>query len=222
MYHIDKQKEKIFIEKLFEWHKANYRDFPWRRTNNPYHIIVAEIMLQKTDAKKVEIVFESFLDKYPTPLALSQANTSQLRKDLHLLGIHKRAERLKNLALKIIENYDGEIPKRKEELLSLLGVGDYISNAVLCFAYNQDVPLLDTNVVRILERIFSVKTTKSRARTDKELWKTVENMIPMGSSRAFNLSILDFSAIICKSRNPIHENCPMQKICDYYSAYIDK
>lgn len=218
MYSIDKKKKNIFLKKLFNWHKKNYRNFPWRRTDDPFHIIIAEIMLQKTDAKKVDSVFNPFISKYPTPLALSKAEIKEIRKDIQILGIHKRAERMKNLAKNIVEKHNGNVPSKKEELVDLLGVGDYIANAVLCFAFNEDSALLDTNVARILERIFSIKTTKSRARTDKELWETAKNIIPIGSGREFNFAMLDFSALICKARKPLHDECPMQDICVYYNS----
>lgn len=218
LYQINKEKKDIFVKKLLKWHKKNFREFTWRKSDDPYQIIIAEMMLQKTDAEKVEPIFKSFIIKYPELKTLANADIKEIKEDINILGIHRRAERMKNLANNIIEDFNGEIPKEKEQLMSLIGVGGYISNAVLCFAYNKDTPLVDTNSIRILERVFSIKTKKSRARTDKELWATLEKMIPKGLGREFNLAIIDFSALICKSRIQIHEKCPMRDICNYYNS----
>lgn len=221
MYSVDSEKKKMFLKKLFQWHKKNYRKFSWRKEKDPFHIIIAEIMLQKTDAKKVEAVYESFIEKYPNPKSLSNAKVKEIEKYFKKLGIRKRAKRLKNFSSDLISRYEGKVPDNRDELKSLIGIGDYISNAVLCFAYNKEVPLLDTNFIRVLDRIFSIRTLKSRARTDQNLWITLTTMIPKGKGREFNLAILDFAALICKSRNPDHDNCPQKNICDFY-AYLSK
>lgn len=220
MYNVDSEKKKVFLKKLFQWHKKNYRDFIWRKSGDPYQIIIAEMMLQKTDAKKVEIVFKSFIEKYPTPKSLVKVGVRQIKKDIDILGIHRRAKRIKDLAVDLITNYNGKVPSEKSQLMHLVGVGDYISNAVLCFAYNKDTPLIDTNFIRIMDRVFTIKTTKSRGRTDKELWKTMETIIPTGLGKEFNFAILDFAALVCKSRNPAHEICPLKDICNYYKKDV--
>jgi A/G-specific adenine glycosylase len=118
-----------------------------------------------------------------------------------------------NLAQIVATEHRGEIPHLKEELLELPGIGDYIANAVLCFAYGESVPLLDTNIIRILERVFGIRSSKVRARTDKELWKAVERIIPPGKAKEFNLAMLDLAALICTSRNPKCSICPTADIC---------
>jgi len=218
MYNIESEKKKIFLKKLFQWHKRNYRHFSWRREKDPFLIIIAEIMLQKTDANKVETVYRPFIKKYPNAISLSQARVKEIEKYFKKLGIIKRAERLKIFSNDLISRYKGKVPNNPNDLKSLIGVGDYISNAVLCFAYNKDVPLIDTNFVRVLNRVFAIETTKSRARTDKKLWKTVETMIPKNKGREFNLAILDFAAIICKSIKPNHDKCPLNDICTFYNT----
>jgi A/G-specific adenine glycosylase len=210
----------VFLKKLFQWHKKNYRNFSWRKEKDPFHIIIAEIMLQKTDAKKVEAVYDSFIEKYPNPKSLSNAKVKEIEKYFKKLGIRKRAKRMKIFSRDLICRYEGKVPDDRDELKSLMGVGDYISNAVLCFAYHKDVPLLDTNFIRVLNRIFSIRTLKSRARTDQKLWIILTTMIPKGKGREFNLAILDFAALICKSRKPIHEICPLKDICNYYKINV--
>jgi len=209
--------KEAFVEKILDWHKRNERDFVWRKTRDPYKVLVAEIMLQKTDAKKVSEIYDGFIEKYPNPYILANAPLSELRKDIMLLGIHKRAERLKNLAGDVIKNHGGDIPPKKEDLLELPGVGEYISNAVLCFAFGKDAPLLDANVIRVLERAFSIKSPKQRPRTDKNLWAAAERLIPKGKAREYNFALLDFAANVCTARNPKHENCIVRDVCNFYT-----
>lgn len=177
-------------------------------------------MLQKTDSKKVIQVYPSVIKKYPTPQHLVEANLRRLRKEIHLLGISDRARRLKATAKTILSLHNGKVPSDRKQLLNLLGVGDYIANAVLCFAFNEDVPLLDTNVIRVIKRVFSVESNKKRARTDKELWRFAGSLVPQGKAVDYNRSILDFAAIICTARNPNCKICPISKTCDYYLRVI--
>lgn len=206
-----------FARKLLIWYEGNKRDyFPWRRTRDPYKILVAEMMLQKTTSKQVIGVFDRFLEKYPSLASLANASVTEIEAEITSLGMeHRRAKRFKKWAEEIVRRYNSQVPCGKEELISLPGVGEYIANAVLCLAYDEDVPLLDTNVVRVLGRVFRIRSMKARARTDRALWKTYKMMIPKGKSRDFNLAMLDFAALICTAKNPRHEICPMSKLCQF-------
>lgn len=209
------RKEEVFAQRILDWYKLEGRNFPWRRTKNAFHILVSEIMLQKTDSKKALLIFPSFIRKYRTVNQLAQANINTLKKEMHLLGIIDRARRLKVTAKAILKFYDGKVPANRIQLLSLLGVGDYIANAVLCFAFNQDVPILDSNVIRVIKRVFSVESRKKRPRTDKALWQFADSLVPHGKASDYNRGILDFAAIICTARNSRCPDCPLSDICDY-------
>ncbi len=209
----EERKKKEFVKNLLAWHAENRRTFGWRKTNNPFHILIAEIMLQKTDVKKVSEIYDKFIEKYPTPQTIASAELAELRKELALLGIHKRAERLKKASEKIVYEYGGEVPSEKEELLKLPGVGEYIANAVLCFAFGKDVPIVDTNVIRLLERIFGIKSSKARPRTDRQIWEFAAHFVPKGKCREYNQALLDFGASVCTSKNPQSDICPEKTIC---------
>lgn len=209
----EERKKEEFVKNLLAWHAENKRDFSWRRTANPFYILVAEIMLQKTDVKKVSEVYDKFIEKYPAPQALASAELPELRKELALLGIHQRAERLKKAAEKIVSEHSGEVPSKKEELLKLPGVGEYIANAVLCFAFNKDVPIVDTNVIRLFERVFSIRSSKARPRTDRKIWEFAAQLVPKGKCREYNQALLDFAASVCRSKKPLSAVCPENKIC---------
>ena len=108
------------------------------------------------------------------------------------------------------------MPKEKDKLLTLRGVGDYIANAVLCFAFNKDVPIVDANVIRVIERFFSLKSKKVRPRTDKLIWQFAEKLVPKGNAKEYNRAILDFAALVCSAKKPNCLNCPISKKCDYF------
>jgi A/G-specific adenine glycosylase len=203
-----------FSQRLLKWFEVNKRNFSWRKTRDPFKILVAEILLRKTDAPKVESVYENFIEKFPGPETIANASFPQLEACLKPLGLYrKRARELKSLAESLVQKYGGQVPSLKEELLSLPGVGDYTANAVLCFAFGANVPLLDTNLIRVLRRVFGHASLKARARTDRQLWAIAESMVPQGKAREFNLAVLDFAALVCKAKNPRCSVCPLNDMC---------
>lgn len=215
---IERSKIDIFLGRILEWHKENNRNYLfWRKTRNPYYILVAEMMLQKTTVKQVQNLIEKFLAKFPTPKELMEASTEEIEQMITSLGLeHNRALRYKTWAKVVEERYAGKVPESETELLSLPGVGQYIANSVLCLAFGKDTPIVDTNVIRVLERVFDIKSDKKRPRTDKRVWDFVRNITPKGHSRDLNLALLDFGALICTARNPKHANCPVNNICTAY------
>lgn len=214
---------EIFANKLLAWYEKNKRDFSWRRTKDPYRILVAEMMLQKTTSKQVAELFDRFIEKYPTPETLAKASLSEIKEIITPLGMeHRRAYRFKRWAEEIVNEYYGKIPDNRRALLALTGVGDYIANSVLCLGYGKELPLLDTNIVRVLSRIFSIRSSKARARTDRKLWDTVERMIPKGKAREFNLGLVDFGALVCVAKNPKCSVCPMTDFCLYFKEVVSK
>lgn len=127
---------------------------------------------------------------------------------------------MKRLAEAIVHDHGGNVPDEKEQLMSLPLVGEYTANAVLCFAFGEELPLVDTNVIRIVSRVFSLSSKKKRPHTDAGLWKFVEEIIPNGKAREFNLAILDFGDSLCLATSPKCSICPMLNICDYGSRII--
>jgi A/G-specific adenine glycosylase len=211
------EKKDVFAEKLLEWFAKNRRDFSWRNTRDPYKIFVAEMMLQKTTSRQVADLFERFIKKYPSSSSLAKARVSEIKELITPLGMELiRANRFKKCAKKIVDEFGGKIPDNRIDLLALPGVGDYIANSILCIAFDKELPLLDTNIVRVLTRVFGIESSKARARTDKELWDKVARLIPKGKARDFNLGIIDFGALVCLAKNPKCNICPMSKFCLYF------
>ncbi|RZN33520.1 MAG: A/G-specific adenine glycosylase [Methanophagales archaeon ANME-1-THS] len=213
---VNPSKKEFFVTTLLKWHKKNRRDFPWRRTSDPYKILISEILLQKTRAENVVPVFNSFSSKYPDAKKLSTASYNELKNEIEILGLfNQRAAKLQKLTKILVEKYNGKVPNNKKELLELPGIGNYIANAVLCFAFGYDLPLLDTNIGRIIERVFSIKVTGEERKKDK-VWEMIAEIVPASKSREYNYSLIDFGALVCTAKNPKHNLCPLAEICDYY------
>ena len=219
---IPQSKIDKFVKEILQWYEHNKRDYLfWRNTNNPYFILISEIMLQKTTVKQVQELIHKFIEHFPTPKDLVDAPLEDIKKIITPLGMeHKRAERLKKLGIVLIEKFGGKIPETEEELLSLPGVGQYIANGVLCLAFNREAPLVDTNIVRILERVFDIRSNRARARTDEKIWEFVKGITPSNKSREINLALLDHGALICTAKKPKCPICPLNKICIAYQKGI--
>lgn len=209
--------KKLFKTKLLIWWKKNKRDFSWRNTNNAYELIIAEIMLRKTTSQQVSKLYDTFIEIYPSPFILKNAVNEDLVNLLKPLGMEKiKAETLIKFATVVVENFNGEIPLNTKELLSLPGIGKYSANALLSLICNESAPMVDTNFIRILERLFNYKSAKSRAREDIEVWEFAKTIIPENKSGDFNLAILDFAALICTARLPKCKECFFTDFCYYF------
>ncbi|MHA1192298.1 MAG: hypothetical protein ACTSP9_08385 [Promethearchaeota archaeon] len=209
-------KDVTFVKLILDWFKNNKREFSWRTLKlTPFQVLVAELMLQKTNASQVENLFPRFIKIYPNPESIVNLKEDDLAKLLQPLGLfNRRARDLKKTA-EIILELGNVIPSEKKDLMSLPGVGDYIANAVLCFAFSKKMPIIDANVGRVMKRIYSfpVKSAPSR---DKKLAERMEELIPDRYFKKFNYAILDMAALICIPRKPKCEECPLTAICDYY------
>lgn len=201
---------------LLEWYfKEDTRSFPWRLTEDPYSILVAEMMLQRTKAKQVVPVFLSFMKRFPSLDALSEADLTEIEKYFSKLGLLWRAKKFKFMADKISRDFKGQVPKKKDQLLSIPGVGEYVSDAVLCFAYREDTAIVDSNVCRVLGRIFGLKV-KGEARRDPVYKQIAERLVPKGRCREFNWALIDYAHEICTPQNPKCIVCSLDSICDYF------
>ena len=203
------------------WHNSNKRNFPWRKTKNPYHILIAEILLQQTNATKVAKEYSSFIKTFSKPKKLATASKPNVSRFIDRLGLNYRVNRLINVAKELEGKFNGTVPDTKEKLLELPGVGPYIANAVLASAYNKRAAVLDTNVVRILERFFGVKSFRPRARTDPMLWATAHQLLPKKTDmcKIWNYALLDFGALVCSHYYPRCEDCPCRRRCDYSRSF---
>ncbi|NHI93567.1 MAG: hypothetical protein EAX96_13855 [Candidatus Lokiarchaeota archaeon] len=199
-------KKDIFIDMILKWYQKNMRDFPWRKTRHPYEILVAEVMLQKTQAASVLKTYQSFLKNYPNLKSLYNASQEELENHLLDLGLFRRRARDLKRISEILHEIN-QIPKSKKELIALPGIGDYMANAIKCFAFGEKIPIVDANVGRIISRFFNFEV-KSAPSRDKRLFDFISEIIPE-NARDFNYALLDFGALICKAQNPLCNACPL-------------
>jgi len=206
-------KRTEFAEHTLQWYKEEGRhDLPWRNSDDVFHILMAEFMLQKTQADQVKEVFTGFIQKYPDPKTTADAPLSEIKKEIEELGLLYRAERIKRSSQQIVTEFGGKVPKSLEELKRLNGVGNYIAYSVLIHGYGKSFGVVDTNTSRIIKRVFDFKTDK-RARTDSDLWKFCHELTPAERSSEYNYGLLDLGAKVCNKNNPLCEECPQSEIC---------
>lgn len=199
---------------LFDWFRGNYRDFPWRRTRDPWAIIVAEVMLQRTHAAKASEVYESFFERYTGPGDVCAAGFDEVFEVIEPLGFgNKKTYTLMTLAEKISAEYGGEVPNDLDVLLELPRIGRYTARACLCFGYGQPYAIVDANIETVVEDVFGYSSDR-RAHKDGTLYAFLDTLIPKESdaARVFNLALLDLRVEICRSGST-QLACPLIDSC---------
>ena len=207
---------RAFQRRLLAWYRRHGRDLPWRKTSDPYEILVSEIMLQQTQVERVIPKYHEFLGKYPTLEELAAAPVDHVKQTWYPLGYNIRPVRLHGIAREAVARYGGEIPSSEADLLSMKGIGRYTAGAVRSFAFGQDAPILDTNVARVLSRVFLPKADPKRGADKTRLWRFSEALIPPGKGYDFNQALMDFGATVCTARKPACPTCTMRPICKTY------
>jgi A/G-specific adenine glycosylase len=202
-----------FRRRLLRWFRRHGRDLPWRRTRDPYHVIVSEFMLQQTQVSRVEDYYRRFLDRYPSLDALASAPPAMVRESWEGLGYYRRAANLHRLAQEVIRDHAGIIPSDPALLLRLPGVGRYTAGAVASFAYERSTPAVDTNVARVLRRAFHPRLPAAGA--ERRLWATAALIVPRRgkSAWAFNQAIMELGAMVCTARVARCGSCPVRGAC---------
>lgn len=202
---------------LLNWFYSNGRNFPWRQTSDPFHILVAEILLRQTGASNIVSAYEHIMSKYPSPSQMAKAPLKDLECIIRPLGLRSRAGNLIKLSQMIDENHGGVVPSSISDLQKLPGVGQYIANAVACLCFGYDSPLVDRGIGRVVRRVFGLASTKP-AYLDRELWAFAGSITPSGRAGEYNLALIDLAALVCKPRQPICSSCPLKKFCICYST----
>lgn len=221
---VNPQTIEFFQQTLLRWFQKHGRDLPWRKTRDPYQILVSEFMLQQTQVVRVQNeYFYQFLEKFPSVQALADADEPAVLEAWAGLGYYNRAKNLHKIAKMIISEFQGEFPKDYTQILNLPGIGKYTAGAILSFAFNLDFPIVDTNVQRILKRVF-LQDLKEKSPTKREniIWNLSEKVLLKGDAWTFNQAILDLGALLCIAQKPRCSKCPMRPICQYYQKKISK
>ncbi len=212
-------KIKVIRTELLIWGGQNLRRFPWRDTTDPYKIAVAEVMLHRTKANQVEDIYVKFLHKYPDFESIVKADRETIRSDMESLGLFWRSDMFYDMAREIVGNYSGKLPMDKRKLMEMPGVGNYISAAILCFGYNLPEPILDTNTVRVIGRIFGLKITDS-SRRSKLYYDIMHDLVDFWDPRILSLALIDYASIICIAGKPRCDICTLKDICFFFNLTL--
>jgi A/G-specific adenine glycosylase len=212
--------KRKFRERLLKWYARHGRDLPWRKTTEPYHILVSEIMLQQTQVERVLPKYQEWLAKYPSMEDLAEAPLSEVKKTWYPLGYNIRPVRLREIARESVARYGGELPRDPRRLQSLKGIGRYTAGAIRSFAFGEDAPILDTNVMRVLHRVFVGAGDPKRQKS--ALWGLAGVLVPQGKGYDFNQALMDFGATVCTARDPYCLLCPMKDFCRTYPFEPDR
>jgi A/G-specific adenine glycosylase len=198
--------------RLLIWGRENRRTFPWRETRDPWRVLLAEVLLHRTRADQVVPVYLAAVERYPDPAAMARAHLRDLRRLMRPLGLHWRVPLMREMARQILRRHGGRIPPDRQALQALPGVSDYIAGAVCCFAFGMPEPVLDTNTVRVLGRLFGlpVRDSSRRSRRFRDL---MARLIDGPNPRELTLSMLDLAAQICHPRDPECPVCPLRELC---------
>jgi len=215
----DQRRIERVQQHLIAWFRANGRDLPWRRTRDPYHILVAEIMLQQTQVDRVKPKYAAFLQQFPTLEALAQAAPGDVIRAWAGLGYNRRALNLQRSARAVLEDHAGRFPDTPEALQALPGIGPYTAGAVACFAFERDVAFMDTNIRRVLKRVFFGPEDRADEVGERALLALAAQAVPEGQGWAWNQAIMELGALICIAARPRCQLCPVRTECRAYAAW---
>lgn len=200
------------------WFRDHGRTFPWRASADPYVVLITEVLLQRTRADLVESIFDRFFARFPTPQVLSEASSNEVVEILRPLGFLHRSARLTSLGTALVERHQGRVPRSKDALLALPGVGEYVANAVLTICFRQRRPLVDPNIIRLVDRLLGFQSARPRPRDDAFLWHLISELLPSRGAREFNLALLDLGSVICRPKRPRCSCCPLRARCAAFNA----
>jgi A/G-specific adenine glycosylase len=206
---------ETFVGPLMKWGRANRRSFPWRETTDPFHVLVAEVLLQRSRGKTVAKVFEQLVARWPDAEALSHARVDSIRSVIRPLGLVRRAATLKELAAAIVEL--GSVPTTVDGLMELPGVGRYAASATAAVAFRHRAATVDGVTARVYRRFFALDAA-SPASNDRDLWNLVHEVTPQRRVREWNWSVLDLAATVCLPGRPRCSECPLASGCAFYQA----
>lgn len=211
--------DRHFTNQLLEWFQQHSRDLPWRHTYAPYHVWIAEIMLQQTQMDRVVFYFTRWLERFPDIPTLAAANEDEVLSCWEGLGYYSRARNLHRTA-KLLAEQDNMLPVSHEDLRKLPGIGPYTAGAIMSIAFNQDFPVVDANIERLFARLFDIATPVKSRESKTLIWQKAAAMLPAGQSRLFNQALMELGALVCLPKNPLCGQCPVSLYCQALQLQI--
>ncbi len=202
-----------FKNLILNWYRANLRDLPWRKNKNPYSIWLSEIILQQTQVIQGLSYYEKFIAAFPKVINLANANEEEILKLWQGLGYYSRARNLHFAAKQIVNNFGGVFPDNYKDLLKLKGVGDYTASAIASIAFNEVVPTVDGNVLRVISRVFDIEAPVDANEGKTAIKEIMFELIDTKHPGDFNQAVMELGAKVCKPKNPDCQNCPLVEKC---------
>ncbi|MFQ5652157.1 MAG: A/G-specific adenine glycosylase [bacterium] len=210
-----------FSEKLIAWYHEHKRDLPWRHTDDPYKIWVSEVMLQQTQVETVIPYYHKFVRIFPDVRTLAQASLSKVLKAWEGMGYYARARNLHSAAQAILKDRKGVLPTSHDELLKVSGIGPYTAAAVASIAFNEDYPVVDGNVLRVLARVMKIMEPPGKKGAKSRFVNAARQLLPPGKSSVFNQAMMELGALVCLPRRPKCSTCPISFFCQAYGSMAD-
>jgi A/G-specific adenine glycosylase len=202
-----------FRRRVLSWYRRRGRDLPWRRTRDPYAILVSEFMLQQTQVATVIPYYHKWLRRFPDFTSLARASENEVLRAWQGLGYYARARNLHATAKAVVNRHGGNFPRGIEQMRQLSGIGKYTAHAVATFAFNQSVPVIEANTGRVLARLFNLRESIDSAAGRKTLWQHAASVLPKSDAATFNSALLDLGALICVARKPKCDVCSVEAFC---------
>jgi A/G-specific adenine glycosylase len=198
---------------LLQWYRTHHRRLPWRETRDPYRILMSEVMLQQTQVERVVPKYHEFLARFPTLEALADAPTSDVIRAWSGLGYNRRALNVQRACREIVDRFEGAFPTDAAVLATLPGIGPYTAGAIACFAFEQDVGFVDTNIRRVLHRVLAGPELPTRVMTAREIEDAAQALVPPGQGYRWNQALMELGATICRARAADCHACPLHDTC---------
>lgn len=209
--------KRAFVRRLLAWGRGNRRDFPWRDESDPFRVLVAEVLLQRSRGTTVTAVYRRLFDRWPSPEALAQAEVPEIEDVIRPLGLTRRAASLKTMAAQVVEF--GGVPRSVMEMTRLAGVGRYAASATSAVAFGRRAATVDGTSARVYRRYFGLKGPRD-SHVDEELWDLVAQVLPTRAAQEWNWAVLDLAALVCLPKLPRCAACPLNRDCVTGSARL--
>jgi len=203
----------VFRRSLVRWYRRNGRDLPWRRTRDPYAILVSEFMLQQTQVATVIPYYHEWLRRFPDFRSVARASENDVLRAWQGLGYYARARNLHRSAKTVIDRFGGNFPPEIEQMRQLPGIGKYTAHAVASFAFNQPVPIVEANTARVLARLFDLRESIDSGAGRKALWQCAASLLAKSDAATINSALLDLGAVVCVAHKPKCNVCPVKVFC---------
>ena len=203
-----------FRRKLLRWYAKNARSLPWRNAADPYYVWVSEIMLQQTTTQTVQNYFDRFVKAFPTIQALAEADLNSVNRYWEGLGYYRRCALLHKAAKEVVVRFNGEFPRNVDAVLSLPGIGRYTAGAILSIAFDQRLPILEANTLRLHARLLAIKGDILHGAANARLWEFAEEILPRSGCGKLNQALMDLGSLVCTPKSPKCAECPVVAFCE--------